>query len=520
MPHSASAAPSSWLDRLAALSPAWRRALIGLGLAWCGLFVLFISDWAAMASQWWNASTYNHILLVPVIVAWLVHERAGELAKIEPGGWWPGLIFAAAAASVWVVGTFSGLATAQQLGIVLLLIATVITLLGPRIAVGLVFPLGYLLFLVPFGDELVPALQMITAEITIALVHLSGVPAVIDGVFINTPAGLFEVAEACSGVKFLIAMIAFGVLVANACFVSWRRRAVFLAACVVVPILANGARAWGTIFAAQFFGVEAAAGFDHIVYGWIFFAVVFALVLSGGWRYFDRPVGDPVIDAERINASPFLGRIAGMQIGPGAALGGLAAIALLSLAWARAADRLSAEAPRQIFLPAVPGWQRVDYAPRVWWEPRASGANHRLLGRYADREGRQVDVFLAFYSSQGEGREAGGFGEGALPPEGDWAWLSPGPAAGEARSDRLLAEGRIERLAQTWYRTGALTTGSNARLKLANMGDRLLLRARPTTLLILSAEEREGQPAADSIAAFRRAAGPLDQWIDRVTGVR
>jgi len=43
-------------------------------------------------------------------------------------------------------------------------------------------------------------------------------------VFIDTPAGLFEVAEACSGVKFLIAMTAFGVLASNVCFVGWKRR--------------------------------------------------------------------------------------------------------------------------------------------------------------------------------------------------------------------------------------------------------------------------------------------------------
>jgi exosortase/archaeosortase family protein len=62
------------------------------------------------------------------------------------------------------------------------------------------------------------------------------------------------VAEACSGVKFLIAMVALGVLVANVCFRSWHRRAAFMALCVAVPILANGVRAWGTIYAAQYVG--------------------------------------------------------------------------------------------------------------------------------------------------------------------------------------------------------------------------------------------------------------------------
>ena len=203
-----------------------------------------------------------------------------------------------------------------------------LALMGPRAVLGLLFPLAYMLFLVPMGDELVPLLQTITAKITIALTHWSGIPADIDGVFIDTPVGLFEVAEACSGVKFLIAMIAFGLLVGNVCFVGWKRRAAFMAVCVAVPVVANGVRAWGTIFAAQYVGVEAAAGFDHIVYGWIFFAIVIALVLALAWRFFDRPLDDPGVDAGAINASPLLDRLAGLRIGTAPALIVLAALAL------------------------------------------------------------------------------------------------------------------------------------------------------------------------------------------------
>jgi exosortase len=60
------------------------------------------------------------------------------------------------------------------------------------------------------------------------LLALSGIPASLDGVFITTPTGYFEVAEACSGVQFLIAMAAYGVLVANLCFRSWTRRLLFV----------------------------------------------------------------------------------------------------------------------------------------------------------------------------------------------------------------------------------------------------------------------------------------------------
>lgn len=495
---------------------AWRKATIRLVAAWSALFVAFLGDWLAMVGQWWDSSTYNHILLVPLILGWLVALRIGELQKLEPAIWAPGLAFIAGSVLVWVMGRFAGFNLLQQAGAVLILPASLITLLGVRVAMGLLFPLGYMAFLVPFGDELVPALQMITAALTIALVKLSGIPAVIDGVFIDTPAGLFEVAEACSGVKFLIAMIALGALVANVCFRNWKRRALFMALCIMAPILANAVRAWGTIYVAQFIGAEKAGGFDHIVYGWLFFAVVIAAVLGVSWRYFDRAVDDPMIDADRINAAPLPHWLTAQKMAAPLVLlvGGL--LVGGGLAWARAAEGLVAPLPRQIYLPQVPGWQRVDLRPDVSWEPRAGGAEHRLLGRYADGNGRSVDVFVALYSAQGDGQEASGFGEGALPEGGEWSWNSAGPATAGGKSDLLRARGTVERLAETYYRNGDLLTGSALRLKFATIADRFALRREPTAMLILSSDLADGDERVRSLSAFRSATGPVGPWMDRI----
>jgi len=491
-----------------ALSPAWRGGLIRLGVVWAALIVLFRADWRAMAHQWWDSSTYNHILLVPVIVGWLVAQRLPDLFRVPVRIWGWGLAPMGAAVLVWALGALAGFAQVTQIGAVGMLMAAVPLVLGLRVGRGLLFPLAYLGFLVPFGDELIPLLQMITARITVALVHVSGVRAQIDGVFITTPVGLFEVAEACSGVKFLVAMIAFGTLAAHVCFVDARRRAGFMALCVVAPVLANGVRAWATVYLAQIYGRAAAGGIDHIIYGWFFFAAVIAAVIAAGWRWFDRPAGAPMIDVERIMAGP-----EGRAMTAPKALGALAAMVVLALGWVAAADRLTAPMPARIDLPQVAGWHRVDYAPRQGWMPRARGADHRLLGRYADGQGHGVDVFYALYAAQGPGRKAGGFGEGALPEGSGWAWAAPGPDVPDARTDRLLAGGPTERLAETTYKTGGLVTGSNLALKLANIEDRLLLRRRATMMLILSAEEGG---AAESITAFRASTGPIGPWMDEI----
>jgi exosortase A len=273
------------IDRIPAQ---WRQTLLALAATALALGVLTGREWAEMFDQWWNIDTYSHLLLVPFIIAWLAVLKAGELARIAPQAFLPGLALVAAGLGLWWAGRSYDINLIAHAGAVGALQGAVVAVIGLRASLLLALPLAMGVFLVPFGDEIIPPLQFITADIAIALTHLSGIPAKVDGIYIDTPVGLFIVAEACSGVKFLIAMVTLGVLVAFTRFDTWRRRVLFLAACMIVPVLANGVRAWGTIYVAQFAGVEFAAGFDHIVYGWIFFAIIVAAMLGAAWRFFER----------------------------------------------------------------------------------------------------------------------------------------------------------------------------------------------------------------------------------------
>jgi exosortase A len=500
-----------------ALPKAWRAALWPALAAWAMLALVFAADWARIAAIAWNSSTFNHILLIPAILGWLVWQRAPELAKIVPQAWWPGLVLSAGGASMWLLGAVSGVDLARQLGAVAMLVSTVPLLLGARVAAALVFPLCYAFLLVPMGEELVPALQLFTAKITVALVTASGIPAHIEGVFIDTPAGLFEVAESCSGVKFLIAMVALGLLVANVCFRSWKRRVVFLTACVIVPILANGVRAFATIWIAQSIGAERAVGIDHIIYGWFFFAIVVAILLAGAWRFFDRSPLEPMADVDRIAASPLLARMERYRAEAVPALVAMAVLGVGVLGWAKTEQALLADLPGRIALPEIQGWQRVDGSSRgLGWNPRAEGADRRLLGRYRDAQGREVDVFLALYARQGEGREPGGFGQGALPPASGWSWHSNAQPVANGKAEFLRGDDGTLRFAATWYVSGPLVTGSNARLKLQSVADGLLLRARPTAMLIVSASGKTPAQARETAVSFIRLSGPPRRWMDRL----
>ncbi len=79
-PEALTIAPTALAERL---PPVWRTAALQLGLAWLSLILVFLPDWLTMADQWWNSSTYNHIILVPVIIGWLVWQRWPQLRDLE-----------------------------------------------------------------------------------------------------------------------------------------------------------------------------------------------------------------------------------------------------------------------------------------------------------------------------------------------------------------------------------------------------------------------------------------------------
>jgi exosortase A len=492
-------------------APGWRAHLLALGCAAAAILILLRSDAAHMARIWAASSTYNHCFLILPIIGWLVWQRLPELRQLAPSGWAPGLGLVASGALVWLLGDAGEFAMARHLGLVLMLQGTVAACLGKAVARGLLFPLCYALFLVPAGDELVPLMQTVTAKICMGLLWLAGVPARLDGVFITIPGGYFKVAEACSGVKVLVAMVAYGALVANVCFRSPARRAAIVALSVALPILANGVRAWGTIMISHFVDAKFAVGFDHVFYGWLFFAIVMALVMAIGWPFFDRAAADPWFDPQRLQAGQEAesGRRAAMIAGA------CVAIAALPLAWSGAAAA-PVPAPPPIALPQVPGWTAATSIPTRPWNAHFAGADRIATAHYRDSSGRIVDLAIAVFARQSEGRKIVGYGQGAVDPGGDWAWTSDSAPAAGGRAERILSHGTA-REAVTFYRIGGTLTGSPARVKLETMKDRLLGGSGRAAAILVSAEEGAG--GRQAIDAFLEALGPPERLADRAAGL-
>src|SRR4029079_4205078 len=126
-----------------------------------------------------------------------------------------------------------------------------------------------------------------TADFTVTALRLSGIPVFRVGTFFTIPSGQWSVVEGCSGLRYLIASITVGALFAYLSYQKPWKRILFVVLSVIVPIIANGMRAYMIVMIAHLSDMKLALGIDHLIYGWLFFGIVMLLLFWSG--SFGRP---------------------------------------------------------------------------------------------------------------------------------------------------------------------------------------------------------------------------------------
>lgn len=253
-------------------------------VGWAGMF--YDTIWSAV-TIWQRSETFAHCFLILPICIYLIYRSRTTLQALEvrPNYWV--LLLILGVTLLYLLGSLAHITVVAQGAAFMLLPLSLWMVLGNALAKALWFPLCFWLFSVPAGEFLIPSLQNITADISVAMLRLTSIPVYREGLYIAIPGGLFEVAVACSGVRYLIASFSLGVLYAYLTYSRWHKRLVFALFALVLPILANGIRAFGIIIIAYASDMQLATGVDHLIYGWLFFGIMILLMFSIGGLWAD-----------------------------------------------------------------------------------------------------------------------------------------------------------------------------------------------------------------------------------------
>ena len=483
-----------------ALIRAWRTHLTLLAVVVSAVGVVFYDTFADMVGVWNHSSTFNHCFLIPFIAFYLGLTKRTQLAATMPAVSWLGLAYMAVNVLVWLGGELMSVAFAMHLAVVGMLIGAAWALIGNRALYVAAFPFFYLYFAVPEGEFLVPYLQDWTAMVVVNLLHLTGIPVFLEGRYLTIPSGSFVVAEACSGVNYLIATVSVGAMFMYLQFRATWRRLLFMVAAVAVPLLANGVRAYGIVMISHLSNYKYAQGVDHFIYGWVFFGFVIFLLFWIGNQFSD-------ID----DATP---SVLGPSSGAGVSVAKLVFTALLATGLVlapRGALRVldfSRPLAAEVRLPVVAGWdgpQAVDSVLR----PNFRGADQVLCARYTRADGRSVTLDIVYFAIQGSGGELINHTNHIFDTErqrqvdyGQRALRAGGAVKDvEVLQLRDLVEGG-ESLYWYWYDSHGQRTANRPSIKLADGLARLVGRNEGGALMAISTPIHDGVSAVDVLDAF------------------
>ncbi|MCW8884559.1 MAG: exosortase A, partial [Motiliproteus sp.] len=242
------------------------KALLVLTLTGVLWLITYWPTLVSMTDIWMRSDTYAHGAIIPLLSAWLIWRKRLALKHKPTTPCWPAAVLIIGNSLIWLMAVAVDVMAIAQLATVIQIPLFTLLIMGWRWTSTITFPLIYLLFSVPIGEELTLPLQNITADFTVTFLQMSGIPVYINGLFIEIPTGKFEVAEACSGIRYLIASFAIGTLYAYLSYNSTKKRVIFIAASLMVPIVANGIRAYMIVMIAHLSDMKYATGVDHLVY--------------------------------------------------------------------------------------------------------------------------------------------------------------------------------------------------------------------------------------------------------------
>lgn len=478
-----------------AVPGSWIRVMPGIVLL-AVLLLLFRDTAQAMVTIWIRSETFTHAFVVPPIVLWLVWRRREKLTTLpsKPIPWL--LMPIAAVCALWLLGELASVNAATQFALVTLIVLSVPALFGMAIARELMFPLAFLYFTVPIGEFLVPTMMESTADITVHALRWSGIPVYREGLQFVIPSGNWSVVQACSGVRYLIASFMVGTLFAYLNFRSTRRRLMFIAVSIVVPVIANWFRAYLIVMLGHLSGNKLATGADHLIYGWLFFGVVVLLMFWVGARW-----SEPRAPGESMQGA--MGRDQGVTSKQlrawGVALGvGILLVGTQAILWHL--DQSRSNAAPVIDLPAtLAGRWMADESPAGTWQPGFQKPN-AIASRSYRSDGKMVSVWVGYYRHEDYDRKLVTSTNSLVTvSDPDWAQVSSVARTATLptgivtfRSADLRASDDPSVLNATrmrvWqiYWIGGRFTASDARAKLLLALDRLLGRGDDGAVILVS----------------------------------
>ena len=389
----------------------------------------------------------------------------------------------------------------------------------------------HLVFMLPLPQflywKLNIALQLVSSEVGVSLVRLAGVPVFLDGNVIDLGVYKLQVAEACSGLRYLFPIMSFSYVFAVLYRGPVWHKIVLLLAAAPLAVLMNSVRIGVIGVLVDRYGIGQAEGFLHFFEGWIIFltciAILFAMAVAMQRLSGDRRRLGEAIDLDFSRLGAQLRRV--LTIAPSAGMTAAALItAAASLAWVITPARPTVEIARDsftLFPRSIGGWAgSTSYLdPQV---ERVLKADDYISAYFSNpAEAQPVDFFVAYYENQTQG--AGIHSPEVCLPTGGWEIFSLAPTEITLEGTRfgtfevnraVIQQGLDKQLVYYWFEGRGRRETNDFAAKFHTVADSMSRgRTDGALVRVITPIGADGEAAADA-RLQRFLAGTVDR-LDR-----
>ena len=399
----------------------WARDLNAQGLFW---FILLLAGslpifWIGIQSLGaaWSTPEYSHGPLIPMISLYLflreLRHNPASLTGPVPQDRGRGIAVIVFGLVIALLGNMARVPDIVTYGMIIWTGGVVLTIYGWKTGIRHQLPVIHLVFMLPLPQiiywKMNIFLQTISSQIGVFIVDLAGIPVFLEGNIIDLGVYKLQVAEACSGLRYLFPILSFTYLTAILYKGPFWHKAVLMLSAVPLTVLMNSFRIGVIGIMVNSYGIEHAEGFMHFFEGWVIFLAcigLLALLAVGLQRMTPKPLPlMEAIDFDTQGLMPIMGRITALR--PSRPLAIIALLTLLaSAAWVWRGDSDGEVVPRDsfaMFPRQLSEWSGAASLLDADIERVLAATDYMNAAYIAPGEADYVHFFSAFYSNQSKG---------------------------------------------------------------------------------------------------------------------
>lgn len=264
-----------------------RRDAISLLIFLAVLSVLYYGPVVSMVGEWYTDENYSHGFLIPLISGYLAWQRRDAIAKSQISPANTGIIFVALGLMLFLLGNVAGENFSMRLSLLVVVAGAIIFAYGYGLFGSMLFPYMYLFFMLPLPfilyDAVAFPLKLMVTDYSVAALKLFGIPVLRDGNIIELTNITLEVADACSGIRSIVSLLALSTAFAYFTQEGLLKRLVLVSLAIPIAIIANAIRVIGTGFLASKIGAAAAQGFFHEFAGLVIFGLAIVMLIGAAY---------------------------------------------------------------------------------------------------------------------------------------------------------------------------------------------------------------------------------------------